>query len=177
MMKTRAKYAMVAITLVAAAIAVAWYNDDMNQSLNPHSDRRAADYDHFTFYGYPNFVEISIKSLSEAHLYVEVPDGRRFLIKDLPEEVASKYTLEEFDRRDDPVQPVDEIMYSSGKTILIYRKGELRRAKFEFPEETFKFGARLDGPYLELPVDAEQLVQVFGEPKEWRRPGHKGPQF
>ncbi len=176
-MNTRAKYAMAAVPLSVAILWSVLYYGDMNVNPISHSDSQVAVYDHVRFYGYPNFVRVSVDSVSEARLYIALPDERRFLLRDLPEEAAIKYTSEKIDRREDPVQPTNAVAYKSGTTRIEYHEGKLHHCNFEFPEGTFRFSPRLEGPYLELPADTEQLIDVFGEPREWQRPGPSGPPF
>jgi hypothetical protein len=174
--RPRLYVALSAILLILAALFLL-VDGNMSQRLIASSDRRAAVYSHFTVYGYPGFVRISVKSAADANLYLELPDKSRYRLKDLPEDVARRYMQSESDERKNPVIPMDSTRFSSGKTHLVYRNGELSFATFEFPGKTFRFGPRLDGPFLELPADIEQLLATFGEPIEWREPGHRGPAY
>lgn len=127
-----------------------------------------AEYDNFEIWGHPDFYELVTSSYNSpmGKVYVELPDQRRFLLSELPEEVAAE-SFEGYTR------PSGKTCYSDGRSSFSYRNGKLVFAKLhELSDMPCRISSREDGPYVAFPFDRKTLLEVFGEPLSWRLPGH-----
>lgn len=103
-------------------------------------------------------------------IYVQVADGSAFALKELPEQIAAR-ELEASDSTD--IRPGDA-MYRKSHTLLKFTQGELTYASLNYSWEGLKIGSNLKGPFYKFPLTREQIVELFGEPLEWR-PAPKEP--
>lgn len=131
-----------------------------------------AIYEGFTFMPNPLFYQFVTGYQREviAPVYVELNDGSRHLLSELPEEVAASI-LPKFI----PVTPTASYpgvydVYNDDHSLLKYRDGKLVLAALHAHSGLFAVSPHEDGPYLKLPIERKRLLEVFGEPKEWGRP-------
>ena len=83
MTRLKLKY-ILALAAIIAVLNVVTFWQQIDQAIIANSSNRVAVYEAFSFSGVgSNFDEVSISSLQDAELYVALPDGRKFLIKDL----------------------------------------------------------------------------------------------
>ena len=105
-----------------------------------------------------------------ATIYVQVVDGSTFALKDLPESVASN----ELKKSDATIIPPGDGWYKRSRTLLRFEKGRLAHANLDDSWAGIKIGSSANGPFYKLPLTREQIVELFGEPLEWR-PAPKEP--
>ena len=114
----------------------------------------------------PSFSELSTGYYTGkkiAYIYIELPDQRRYLLHELPVEVAEELLKSKV--------PIDEeMLYADDFSHFSYRNGKLVAAKLARGSDLFRISAHKEGPYLSFPIDKETLIREFGEPVKWRRP-------
>src|SRR5689334_19540558 len=92
-------------TTAALVIAAIIFHQDITSALISRSDRRVAVYSQYSFHGFPEFVKVRIDSpIADAQLYVELPNGERYLLRDIPENAVKPY-LKHHDYRQSIVRP------------------------------------------------------------------------
>ena len=163
----RSKFEWLAIVFLLASVGILSVSS-CSRSLDP-TQRMVAMYEDCYFDHNPRFTEFSTPVPNEnkiARVYIELPDQRRFLLSELPEEVASEL-LQPLDL------PREETRYVDDYSILKYRDGKLVFAVLDWGSELFRISPNRDGPYLDFPIEREALLQAFGEPLRWRRPFHR----
>jgi len=66
------------------------------------------------------------------------------------------------------IQPGDAL-YRKSHTILKFSQGKLTYANLDYSWEGIKLGSNPNGPFYKFPLTRGQIVELFGEPLEWRR--------
>jgi hypothetical protein len=107
----------------------------------------------------PRFTEFSTPVPDEnkiARVYIELPDQRRFLLSEIPEEVAAKW-LKLFS----PHQ--EETWYVDDYSRLSYRDGKLVEVVLDWGSELFRISPNRDGPYLDFPIEreAKSILEIY----------------
>ncbi|MCA9102344.1 MAG: hypothetical protein KDA63_14375 [Planctomycetales bacterium] len=145
--------------------AVAVFNISSCMSSNNQDD--VAVYEHAAFYSSPHFTTFvsppSGNTSILANVYIEIPDGRRFLLAQLPANVTSEILGVDGWEYD------GELNYSDSHSHIEYRDGQLVMARISGDSEKFRIGPTEDGPFLSFPIERDQLIEVFGEPVRWKR--------
>jgi hypothetical protein len=124
-------------------------------------------YDDCYFEKGPSFSEFNTGNYTGeeiARVYIELPDKQRFMLSELPEDVAAVIF------ENTPRLPGTETRYSDLYSSFTFRNGKLVAAKLDSGSELFRISAHEEGPYLSFPIDKDALVREFGEPVEWRKP-------
>ncbi len=103
-----------------------------------------------------------------AILYVELLDGKRSLLSELPEEEVAKFYLK------DPVlsnQLVNSYKSKNDTSVLStfkFRNGKLIYARLDATQSLCPpVSATKEGPYVKLPINRETMLKVFGRPNKW----------
>jgi len=165
MHRSRFEWLVVVFLLVSVGILSV---SSCSRSLDS-SQNTVAVYEDCYFARSPKFTKFRTRAENEkkiARVYIELPDQRRFLLSELPEEIASEL-LQPLDL------PREETRYVDDYSILKYRDGKLVFAVLDWGSELFRISPNRDGPYLDFPIEREALLQAFGEPLRWRRPFHR----
>jgi hypothetical protein len=171
---TKDRLMLLACGLLALLVLLllAIFGQSLSSYFDSKSIRPRAVYDGMFISGYANqFVDILINApVSDAKLYVELPDKQRFPLSDMPEIVASQ-VLEKHDNSLNSVRPENSIDYCSENfhTFLKYRDGKLVFVSLEYDSCPFRISPNKDGPYVKLPISRETLLEVFGEPIRWEK--------
>ena len=101
-----------------------------------------------------------------ASIYVELPDGKRYLLKDLPESQVAK----EYVKLDYLPSRMGEWYGSNvrGGSTFAFREGRLVYARFSDSDSIcIPFSPAKEGPYVKLPITRATMVELFGEPVKW----------
>jgi len=125
-----------------------------------------AVYEDGVFYRSPTFTEFVSPipgSTKLANVYVEVLDGQRFKLSELPSDVARKTLNVEGWEHD------GEVSYFDGYTLLVYKEGRVAKAIIRSGCRNLRLGRNAEGPFLAFPIERASLIDVFGEPVEWKR--------
>ena len=151
----------IAVLLLLFAI----FHQDIASYIASKSIQPLAIYKGMEVYGYASeFDEILISNpVSNAQLYVELPDKRRFRISEFPEDVASKVFEEHF------LTPGNTINYNTVRSFLSYRDGKLIFVSLEASSCPFLISPHKDGPYIKLPIKRDRFLEIFGEPIRWQK--------
>ena len=156
------------LTAFAVLLLLALFGQDIGSFIDSKSSRPLAIYKDYEIYGWDasSFNKILIgSSLDIASFYVELPDNRRILLRELPIEVADQISNDHYSR------PVNIVVYFNGyvrQTILSYRDGKLNFAALT-DSCPFRISPHKDGPYVKLPISRETLLKVFGPPLRWEK--------
>jgi hypothetical protein len=164
------KYRMLLITcgLVAfiTLLLLAFFGQDFGSFIDSRSIRPKAVYVSMEINGYGKIFDKILlgypNQMSNVELSVELPDNRRFLLREFPEELAGK--LFEYHNR----RPDNATSYTDHYTRLIFRNGKLHFAALT-DSCPFRISPNKDGPYVKLPISRETLLEVFGEPIRWEK--------
>ena len=101
-----------------------------------------------------------------ASIYVELPDGTRYLLKDLPESRVAEFYV-----KVDYLPSSMGDCYSNdvrGNSTFDFREGELVYARLTSSDSIcIPFSPIKDGPYVKLPITRATMVELFGEPVKW----------
>lgn len=123
-------------------------------------------YKDFKMQGRPEFFKFSTShGKGIARIYVELLDGQRYLLPELPENAVSQLLP---NRSVDSGPPPSEVYYRDADSIITYREGKVSLVSVQASSKLFRISARKEGPYLALPISRKMLVQEFGEPLEWQ---------
>lgn len=117
-----------------------------------------AVYDGFEFVGRRRFRAHPQKLTAPIH--VQLPNGNRYLLKDLPEEEAERFLP--LSRRN-----LRELVYSDRHSFIKYLDGELRWFSVITTSGKVGISPTKEGPYLTLPVDRQAVLDAFGQPVRW----------
>jgi hypothetical protein len=171
-MSTKIRWILLGTGTTVLVLLYAIFHQDISSYIASKSIRPRAVYGNVLISGYASdFDKILIGDpVSNAELYVELPDKRRFLISELPEEVAGQI-LKRHDHRLDKIRPENSIVYGSSNmhTFLKYRDGKLIFVSLEHDSCPFLISPNKDGPYVELPISRDTLLKVFGKPDHWEK--------
>ena len=171
-MSTKSRWILLGTGTTVLVLLYAIFHQDIASYVASKSIRPLAIYKGMEVYGYASrFDEILIGNpVSDAKLYVELPDKRRFLISELPEEVAGQI-LKRHDHRLDKIRPENSIAYGSSNmhTFLKYRDGKLIFVSLEHDSCPFLISPNKDGPYVKLPIKRDRFLQIFGKPIRWEK--------
>lgn len=165
-------FALVALVIVAPAIWMAPY---IHHRLTAKTPLPVAAYQGFSLRQDPVFRDLIVPFEDEqppSPLYVQLPDGQKFLLVELPEAVAAEL-LPMIPERDPPTGSNE---YSDARSFLTYRDGKLAFAVLHGQSEKFRVSSREAGPYAALPLDRDQLIAALGEPLRWERPSQGPPE-
>jgi hypothetical protein len=107
-------------------------------------------------------------------LFIELPDGKRYLLSEVPEEEIAKFFVRDTSwpgtghvyRSDDRTNTEIMIEFREGKPVDLYL-----RSTDGVP---ILFSPTKEGPYYKLPIDRETLLKAFGEPVKWGRTSPTG---
>ena len=169
-MSTKNRWILLGIGTAVLLLLFAIFHQDIASYLASKSIRPLAIYKGIEVYGYASrFDEILIGDpVSDAELYVELPDKRRFLVSKLSEEVAGQI-LKRHDHSLDKILPDTSIDYTDHGTFLSYQDGKLVFVCLESGSCPFLISPNKDGPYVKLPISRDTLLKVFGEPIRWQK--------
>jgi|GEM_PF-4993454 len=160
------------MTAFVIFLLLALFGQDIGSFIDSKSIRPKAVYKNMEINGYADkFTEILIGNpVSDAMLYVKLSDNRRFLLGELPEELAGQI-FEKHDLRLDKALPENSIDYGSSNfhTFLEYRDGKLIFVSLYYDSCPFRISPNKDGPYVKLPISRETLLKVFGPPLRWEK--------
>jgi len=118
-----------------------------------------AIYDGFEFVGSDRFRAYPQKLT--APIYVQLPNGNRYLLNELPEEEACKFL---------PLSATDSPrarVYTEGDSYIRYIDGDLHWISVLSISGKFGISPTKEGPYLTLPVDRQDVLKTFGQPIRW----------
>ena len=87
------------------------------------------------------------------------------MLKDLPESVAAK----ELDKSSSTIILPGNSVYDRNDTMLKFEQRQLAYAKLSYSWGGLKIGSDPNGPFFKFPLTREQIVELFGEPLEWKR--------
>lgn len=118
-----------------------------------------AVYDGFEFVGRRRFRAHPQKLTAPIH--VQLPNGNRYLLKDLPEEEAGRF-LPRAALSDTRVH-----LYTDFSSYIEYLNGELNWFSVITTSGKFGISPTNEGPYLTLPVDRQDVLDAFGQPIRW----------
>ena len=98
-------------------------------------------------------------------IYVELPDGKRHLLKDLPESEVAQFYL----RADRPPGMGECYQCAEKKpSTFVFREGRLVYADLTSSDSIcIAFSPTKEGPYVKLPITRATMVELFGEPVKW----------
>jgi len=103
-----------------------------------------------------------------APLYVELPDGDRYLLADIPEDKVAKFFKKDTGWPGKYSQGYTNDNDPMASTTLGFRDGKLYSARFDAQSRiNLPFSLHKDGPYVKLPITRETMLKVFGEPERW----------
>ena len=165
-------FALIALLILAPVILIVPY---VHHQLTARSPTPVAIYQGYSLRQDPEFRELVMNFESESPpgpVYVQLPDERKFLLVELPEEELAK-VLPKVPERDPPTGANE---YSDGRSFLTYRDGKLAFAVLHAQSKKFRVAGRENGPFVTLPCTREQLIVSFGEPLRWERPATGPPE-
>jgi flagellar basal body-associated protein FliL len=159
-------FALIALLILAPVILIVPY---VHHQLTARSPTPVAIYEGYSIRQDPEFRELVMNFESETPpgpVYVQLPDERKFLLVELPEDEVAKL-LPKIPERDPPTGANE---YSDARSFLTYRDGKLAFAVLHAQSKKFRIAGRVNGPFTALPCTREQLIVSFGEPLRWERP-------
>jgi hypothetical protein len=127
-------------------------------------ERPVAVYEGFKVQSSPQFTTLMASSDEgpvNACVFVQLPNGDRYLLGDLPEDVISRLLP-----KADVGEP--EKLFGDYYSTFDYYDGKLFVAILGSGSHLFRISSRREGPYLSFPIEREALLRVFGEPLRWR---------
>jgi hypothetical protein len=129
-----------------------------------------AIYDNMVFAGGDEMLSMGTRGYYDddprmPHVYVLVDDNQPILLSDFPEALAANMME---DRYDAWAGNAGDTCYSDFKDEMIFRDGKLVCAGFEYPS-AFRIGPSETGPFLELPIERQKMIEAFGRPLRWDR--------
>ncbi|MEZ6072620.1 MAG: hypothetical protein R3C10_20755 [Pirellulales bacterium] len=130
-----------------------------------------AMYDNGCFWRDSNFSEFITPvpggdTLADVH--IELPDGRTFALREFPEDVAIEIADNTIQTNGGRIR-----YYYDGDSYFVFREGRLIGAKLVRGSPQYRISPSEEGPYVELPIEHDRLVEVFGEPHEWQPLGRR----
>lgn len=164
---TRTKVVLLGVGIAAVALAglVA-----IGVALTPSIPRNgSAKYRGFSFARHPHFRSVSARCSNDRapELYLQFPDGSRYRIDELPEERAVELCTSAESSSPVTVERNKEIAtYLGNGSLLKFRDGKLYFAGIDYQANVL-IGPTREGPFVSLPINYDELVQVFGEPHDW----------
>lgn len=133
-----------------------------------------AVYGDFQLYAYPRIVEVFANCMDgrTPELYLQLPDGSRYRIDELPEEWAAELCKTDWvgGPRSGSVRRHENVTtYTGNRSTFKYQNGKLATTLINYETDVL-VGPSRDGPFGALPMDVDEMLQVFGEPARWSRP-------
>lgn len=108
-----------------------------------------------------------------AAIYIKLPSGRVVFLPEISEDVASELTGG--DAGFTPIGHGSTKIYTDSGSTIVFRSGQLSTVKLNSDGKlarhrapsNFTLSANKDGPFVEMPINKDDLVALLGKPEKW----------